>query len=304
LSTPQPDRPEPWWARALRHETSSHRATVGGAALHYRVWRPDREPEGLLLLVHGYRGHSHWWDWIAPAFTDRFTVAALDLSGMGESGARAQYTPAGFAADVLGVLEALGASGATVIGHSYGGLSVLGACAIESDRAVGTTGPRRIGRAIILDSRVRFADRDPPASAPQTLSYRAYPSYEAIRARYRLEPEQPVAFEPLLDHIARHSIRETSDGWRWTFDPKLPFAPHSADGHEILRRVDVPVEIVFGELSSVVDLDRATATVAALPQGRGPIAIPQAQHHLMLDQPLALIAALRALLAGGNFQRS
>ena len=257
------------------------------------------------MLVHGYRGHSHWWDWIAPAFTDRFTVVALDLAGMGESGARAQYTPAGFAADVLGVLETLGACGATVIGHSYGGLSVLGACAIESDRAAGAAAvPRRIGRGIILDSRVRFADRDPPAPPPKVLSYRAYPSYEAIRARYRLEPEQPVSFEPLLDHIARHSIREASDGWRWTFDPRLPFAPHSTDGRETLRRVDVPVDIVFGELSSVVDLDRATATVAALPQGRGPIAIPQARHHLMLDQPLALIAALRALLAGSGCPRS
>jgi len=27
------------------------------------------------------------------------------------------------------------------------------------------------------------------------------------------------------------------------------------------------------------------------------VEIPQAQHHIMLDQPLALVAALRALLA-------
>ena len=30
------------------------------------------------------------------------------------------------------------------------------------------------------------------------------------------------------------------------------------------------------------------------------VTIPEAQHHVMLDQPLALVAALRALLADWN----
>jgi len=33
------------------------------------------------------------------------------------------------------------------------------------------------------------------------------------------------------------------------------------------------------------------------------IEIPQARHHVMLDQPLAFVAALRALLADWNHSR-
>jgi pimeloyl-ACP methyl ester carboxylesterase len=37
--------------------------------------------------------------------------------------------------------------------------------------------------------------------------------------------------------------------------------------------------------------------VAALPDASGPIVIPNGYHHLMFDQPIALISTLRALLA-------
>ena len=43
----------------------------------------------------------------------------------------------------------------------------------------------------------------------------------------------------------------------------------------------------------------AERIVADLPDGRGPFAIPGAHHHMMIDQPLALIALLRGLLANG-----
>jgi hypothetical protein len=36
--------------------------------------------------------------------------------------------------------------------------------------------------------------------------------------------------------------------------------------------------------------------VQSIPGARGPIAIPEARHHVPLGQPLALISALRAAL--------
>ena len=44
---------------------------------------------------------------------------------------------------------------------------------------------------------------------------------------------------------------------------------------------------------------------ATLPSQAIPIiAVPEARHHLMLDQPLAFVAALRALLAGWSIERN
>lgn len=93
-------------------------------------------------------------------------------------------------------------------------------------------------------------------------------------------------------------MRQATDGWRWKFDPALPFAPGLMDGATVLSGIKVPIDCIYGELSTVVDARRATRIAAALPQGRNPVGIPDAYHHVMLDQPLALVAALRALLLG------
>lgn len=249
----------------------------------------------MLLFVHGYRGHTHWWDWIAPAFTDRFRVAAVDLAGMGDSDARARYSADGFAGDVLGVLAGLAARDATIVGHSYGGTSVLCACALDSEHTAESA--RRIRRALILDTYVRFPESDSTARQPSVVrSHRPYPSYEAARARYRLIPDQPVQNTDLLEHVARTSVRCTANGWRWRFDSQLPSAPTVEDGPALLSRVQVPVDVIYGERSAVLDEPRAMATVAALPHGRGPFAIPEAHHHIMIDQPMPLIGLLSSLL--------
>jgi pimeloyl-ACP methyl ester carboxylesterase len=57
------------------------------------------------------------------------------------------------------------------------------------------------------------------------------------------------------------------------------------------------VDIVRGEHSVILGAERAARIAALLPNGRGPITMPEAHHHLMLDQPLALVSVLRALLA-------
>jgi pimeloyl-ACP methyl ester carboxylesterase len=264
--------------------------------VHYRVWAPDDVQRPLLLFVHGYRGHTHWWDWVAPAFTDRFRVAALDLSGMGKSEPRAHYSAEGFSADVLGVLTALAAREATVVGHSYGGTSVLGACAQEAERVHGRT--PLIGRALVVDTFVRFPESDGPPVQPSSARGQGYyPNFEAARERYRLIPDQPVQNSDLLDYVARTSIHQTGGGWRWCFDACLPSAPMVENGAALLRQVYVPVDVIHGERSTVLDAARAMTIANTLPHGRGPISIPEAHHHIMIDQPIALISVLRALLS-------
>ncbi|MNR52287.1 hypothetical protein D3C85_1721000 [compost metagenome] len=67
----------------------------------------------------------------------------------------------------------------------------------------------------------------------------------------------------------------------------------------LLPRVNRLVDFVFGEHSAIVSRAMAERIVADLPKGRGPFGMPGAHHHMMIDQPLALIALLRGLLANG-----
>lgn len=291
LSSPQApeyvDPPE-WLTRALSSQTSSHFITSADVRLHYRCWNAEETTKPVLLFIHGFRAHSHWWDFIAPFFKERYRVIAMDLSGMGESGSRSHYAVESFTDDIVTLLDS-GIGPATLIGHSYGGLKTLRVCA---DR------PDLVRQAIILDSRVRFLDADsgPSESGPKG-NNRPYQSYEAIRQRYRVLPEQPVLLHNALEHVAFHSIQECDDGWRWRFDPALPHVLTEPDGDSLLSQIEVPVDYVYGEQSAVVQPWRAQRIAATLRHCRGAIAIPESHHHLMLDQPLVLVSVLRALLA-------
>ena len=89
IRAPAPD----WFRWATSRPHQSQFVTVAGCRIHYLVWahEPARPGERGLLFVHGGGAHSHWWSYIAPYFTRDFRVAAIDLSGMGDSGWRAHY---------------------------------------------------------------------------------------------------------------------------------------------------------------------------------------------------------------------
>lgn len=277
----------PWFLQAAARATVSCFAPFEGVQLHYRCWNAEEIGKPGLLFVHGYRGHSRWWDFIAPFFTERFRVAAMDFSGMGDSSWRPAYTLQQHSAEIGAVIAHAGLAPAAVIGHSYGGSRLLRACA---------DGVAGIGHAVLLDSYVSFPDRDPVRQQDPLGRRTPYPDLATALARFRLIP--PQATEPyLFDYVARHSLKPADGGWQWKFDPTLPFGTPEADGPALLRRLTVPVSYVCGEHSAVVDAVRARRIVEHLAQVRGPVILPQAGHHLMLDQPLALVASLRALLA-------
>ena len=72
-----------WFKDALAIKPESSFVEVSGARIHYLRWG-DRARPGL-LLVHGNAAHAHWWDFIAPFLARDYNVAAMDLSGMGDS---------------------------------------------------------------------------------------------------------------------------------------------------------------------------------------------------------------------------
>jgi pimeloyl-ACP methyl ester carboxylesterase len=66
---------------------------------------------------------------------------------------------------------------------------------------------------------------------------------------------------------------------------------------DYLARVRCRVALMRGEFSVIVPPETGEYMVELLNRNAPLVEIPQAHHHLILDQPLAFIAALRALLA-------
>lgn len=115
---------------------------TNGIRLHVVEHAGDGPP---LVLMPGLTGNARFFDAVvAEGLAPAFTVLALDLRGRGRSDKPATgYTMADHAADVLGLLDALGLERVVLGGHSFGGLL---AC------LVATTVPERVERCLILDA--------------------------------------------------------------------------------------------------------------------------------------------------------
>jgi alpha-beta hydrolase superfamily lysophospholipase len=62
---------------------------VGGTPIVYDVWTPNTDPNGVVVLCHGYAEHARRYDHVAQRFGEAGLVTyALDLRGHGRSGGK------------------------------------------------------------------------------------------------------------------------------------------------------------------------------------------------------------------------
>jgi pimeloyl-ACP methyl ester carboxylesterase len=258
----------------------------GEHTTHYLEWGDASSPR-VLLLLHGFRGHAHWWDFVAPWFAADYRVIAPDFSGMGDSSRRLTYQRSDFVAEVQAILKMIGPKAVTLVGHSFGGrIAVFAAHEY----------PKLLQRAIVIDTNIGFADQ-PLRTRFVQRPKKVYPDFKTACARFRFVPDEPPILPRIMQHLAAHSIKQQDGGYTWKFDEK-PIGSgweQVAEG-ELLGDIDLPMDFIAGEFSEVVPPALANRIGKALRHGRGPIVIPSAYHHVPVDQPLALVAAMRALL--------
>lgn len=278
--------------RSIARPGTSRYADAAGLRIHYLEWAgPAGAP--VLLLLHGYLAHAHWWDFIAPWLAQTYRIIAPDFGGMGDSGLRPQYKHEDFYAEINAIVDALNISGCTVIGHSFGGRALLYACAHR---------PEQFQRAIVVDSRLG-SHADPIRGFDEEWRpKKRYANEATILSRFTLRPIEPAP-AVALQHMARASIRQDPDGWVWKFDENVTRlyqvakdAPGVDDTAQLYKKILTPVDFVYGEESRVVTPARAALLASCLPNVRSVTGIPCSHHHLPVSQPIALLAALRVLL--------
>jgi pimeloyl-ACP methyl ester carboxylesterase len=115
---------------------------IDAAGLRMHVALAGDEAAPALLLLHGWP--QNWWLWraIIPALAPHFRVIAPDLRGHGWSDAPVGgYEKEQLASDVFALLDALGVTQVTWVGHDWGGYSGFLAALRE---------PQRIARMLAL----------------------------------------------------------------------------------------------------------------------------------------------------------
>jgi len=264
--------------------------SLNGLRLQCYEWGDNAAPP--VLLLHGGLAHSRWWDLFAESLADAYRVVALDLRGHGNSDHTdpPAYRIEDYAADVAACSESLSLAQAILIGHSMGGL----VAAAYAERA-----PERLAGLVLVDSQVRIST----AGARYMTRLRHFPQplyrdQDAAIRRFRLLPTQTNAAPELLEHVARHAMRQLPNGrWTFCFDRAAMASTEPHDWLPTLQHLSAPILLVRGAHSTLLPHDKFAKLLAALPGAEG-VEIPDAHHHVMLDNPPAFGRAVRAFLDG------
>ncbi len=298
-----------WFVKAMAVPREEDFVEIDGRKIHYFRWGKRGNPP--LLMTHGFLAHARCFAFIAPFFAEDYDIISYDLAGMGESEMIVDCDGDKRAHGMVAVAEALdlfsGPVKPRIIAHSFGSGVALTAMEMAGER---------FGGLIICDLMIMRPDKlvahfneggGPPGSGKSDRPTNVYPDYETARGRFVLAPPQNVQTPFLADYMAYHSMRRVEGGWTWKFDPMV-FHRSENDQAQWMkapqRIADLPhrLAIIYGENSRLFDGDSA-AYLRELGGTHIPmIAIPDAEHHLMLDQPLAFVTALRSVLGLWDIQ--
>jgi pimeloyl-ACP methyl ester carboxylesterase len=237
-----------------------------------------------LLFIHGGSAHARWWDFVAPAFTDRFHVLALDQRGHGDSPWTAEWTygTRQYVADLAALVANWGFGAPVVVGHSMGGHSVMTYTAGHSSALRGV---------VIIDSPAAY----PPeaVAALRVMSQRPsrpFATLDAACAKFRTNPRQNNARPEILQHVARFSFRQDqAGGWVHKMDRRT-LIREPVNVWKSLAQIQCPALYVRAG-SSVLPLEITEKIAAKIPNCRH-TQVADSFHHVMIDNPNGLIAAI------------
>ena len=315
----EPASPD-WFKDAIAQTPDRTFVVAHGARIELLTWGDIGKPG--LILVHGNSAHADWWSFIAPFLARDHRVAALSLSGMGASDWRERYSFETFADEIhacalaAGLYE--GQEPPIYVGHSFGGAQVFYSAARYPQRMkaailvdTGFGGPPTAEQMKQWDEEERQRGgrpgrfRGPPQSAKPN---RVYATLEEALTRFRFMPPQGPGNLYVADFIARRSLKcapmadGSGEGWTWRFDPFLWAHLDRSGMTQPIPSVAAPMVHIYGEHSAIIKRHPGQGSI---PDSVPRIVIPDSEHHIMVDQPLALVSALRAVLAvwPGSFER-
>lgn len=241
-----------------------------------------------IVFVHGALHDHSVWTLPARWFAHHgHAVLAVDLPGHG----RSDGPPAGSveaAADwLLALLDAAGIAQAAVAGHSMGSLIALEAAARAPTRVtrlvmIGTAYPMKVSPALLATARER------PLAAIEMVN-RFSISTLAAKPNY---PGPGMWLHGSNRALMRRTLGtgSTTDGAN-LFEHDFRVCDAYAGGLQAAAQVACPTTLVLGRLDQMTPPKAARELATAL-QAR--IVTLESGHHLMAEQPDAMLAALRA----------
>jgi non-heme chloroperoxidase len=268
-----------------------HFTTHDGTRLAYE----DYGTGAPIVFVASWALDADMWEYQVPYFTERgFRCIALDRRGHGRSDRPSTgYDIDTTADDLAALLEHLGLSGVTLVGHSFGGAEVA--------RYLARHGEARVARVALVSAVVPFMKQteDNPEGLPEA-------ALEATIAQFRTDRPKWFARQAQVWY-ATHLGNEVSPALiDWTIGKCLSASPWAttqlfrsmfhADHRAELREITVPTLVVHGAADTSAPVAITGRRTAQLVTGCRYVEYPTAGHGLFVTHAEQLNADLLELL--------
>lgn len=284
-------------ADLFRQEPTRFLDVGAGEVAHRQVGSgPD------VLFVHGWPVSGATFRTLVPHLADHVTCHLIDLPGAGAS----RFTPETrltidqHITSVRRVIDLLGLDDVAVVGHDSGGMiarhAVAGDPRLRSMGLIDTEQPEGLSRRF----RMFLAGRHLPgfgaglgwlAGKPR-LRRNGFVLGDAFADRSLLDGEFDEFFLRPLHTSKTH--RDAAIALLRTFDTR--YVTELADVH---RKIDVPVQLVWGEKDVFFPVDQARHMVGTFPDAELTV-IPGAGLFSHEERPAEVAAALLPVLLGGR----
>lgn len=277
---------------------------VGEVSLHVVTGGNDKAP--LVVLLHGFP--EFWWSWrhqIPALIAAGFRVAAPDLRGYNLSDKPAEVSAYGLphlSGDVDGLIRALGAESAYVVGHDWGAV-------VAWDFTMRF--PKRVKRLAVLN-----------VPHPQVMSRALLTSPRQMKKSWYIFLFQlPWLPELLLRRNEFAALRATLAAGRLvrpSLEESEPYVAAARRGEGLrggiafyraafrgglgalrpkVSRIDCPVLVIWGERDLALGKELATPPSRMVPDARVEF-LPDASHWVQVDSPARVNALLVPFLRG------
>jgi len=259
-------------------------AEVGGRQIRYAG--AGRRGD-VILLVHGYGGDRNSWLFLHEPLAARHRVYALDLPGHGTSSKDVGDGSVGLLADaVLGVLDAVGADRAHLVGHSLGGAAAAAAAARDPQRVRSLTliAPAGFGPEINAGYLRGFAD--------------AQTRRELKPVVVQLFADESLVTRQVVDDLLAYKRLDGVDTALRTLLGTLLAAGADTQGLDTAAAIAaagaaMPVTVVWGGADRIIPAAQAGAVAGATRH-----VVDGAGHMVHMERPAEVQAAIEEAVAG------
>jgi pimeloyl-ACP methyl ester carboxylesterase len=260
---------------------------------HFLEWGALDAPP--VVLLHGGHQSAHSWDLVSLHLAQRYRVLALDQRGHGDSewARDAEYANQTMSLDAEAFITTLGLDRPVLIGHSMGGRNAM---------LLAHRNAALLRGLVIVDVGPELSDKGRQAIAGFVRANQEFDDLEHFVQSVR--QYDPYRSREHIERTVKYNMLQRADGKfisKCDYNPRrLGLSPGRGPQDNLtldhVRGFALPVLLVRGGNSTILEADAAERFRDALPQGRL-VTVPDAGHNVHGQNTKGFIAGIEGFLS-------